>query len=139
MGGLLQEFWNHTDAAFAVRYWQAMNAYNTDTNGVNVDDFTTCWVHFDQLAFQPAEPEVKKIVEVPVRAAHVAVQAAQAPAQAAFVASKAAPATVKIKAVPIGGKAPVRSFEHVRSYQHEYHDPEKPKAKDYPTKLQPIL
>ena len=47
MGGLLQEFWNHTDAAFAVRYWQAMNAYNTDTNGVNVDDFTTCWVHFD--------------------------------------------------------------------------------------------
>ena len=58
----LEQFWGtKLPDDWTRRYWAAMNAANTLTNGVTLDDFFDFWIHFDLLAFDIYEHDLDKI------------------------------------------------------------------------------
>ena len=44
----LESFWGkNSGAEWSHKYWGAINAYDKSYEGIKIDDFVECWVHFD--------------------------------------------------------------------------------------------
>lgn len=52
MGAFLQEQWKFNPGEWAIKYWRAIEAYNTkSTGGIRAEDFLDCWKAWDIAAF----------------------------------------------------------------------------------------
>ena len=56
MGSFLQAAWNFNPGEWGVKYWHAINAYNSSYGGITADDFLDCWMHFDMVALTRVRP-----------------------------------------------------------------------------------
>jgi len=78
MRSFLGEYWGFDPHDWAVKYWNAINAYNREYQGITVEDFVECWILFDEAGmdfFAPAivnQASPYRYRDIDVKRAHAA-------------------------------------------------------------------